>query len=182
MVPSISSGTIDGTEWIGPAADLGKGLHKVCKYYYYPGWHEPGTCLEAFINLKSWGALDNNLKRLVEVCCAKSNSMIASEFFVRNSFAIKKLRDEYNVNFKKYSKKLLKDLKRKADEVNADIANKDPEAKKLFDNIIKFREMFMFWSDYSEKFSWSRDYNFDGNQVTNEGYQKVSKEALVEEK
>ena len=37
------------------------------------------------------------------------------------------------------------------DEVNADIANKDPEAKKLFDNIIKFREMFMFWSDYSEK-------------------------------
>ena len=70
---------------------------------------------------------------------------------IRNSFAIKKLRDEYNVNFKKYSKKLLKDLKKRADEVNADIANKDPEAKKLFDNIIKFREMFVFWSDYSEK-------------------------------
>ena len=35
VVPAISSGTIDGTEWIGPAADLGKGLHKVCKYYYY---------------------------------------------------------------------------------------------------------------------------------------------------
>ena len=44
VVPAISSGTIDGTEWIGPAADLGKGLHKVCKYYYYPGWYEPGTC------------------------------------------------------------------------------------------------------------------------------------------
>ena len=29
VVPAISSGTIDGTEWIGPAADLGKGLHKV---------------------------------------------------------------------------------------------------------------------------------------------------------
>ena len=24
VVPSITSGTIDGTEWIGPAADLGK--------------------------------------------------------------------------------------------------------------------------------------------------------------
>ena len=68
-------------EWIGPAADLGKGLHKVCKYYYYPGWHEPGTCLEAFINLKAWNILDNDLKRLVEVCCMKSNSAIASEFF-----------------------------------------------------------------------------------------------------
>ena len=80
VVPAISSGTIDGTEWIGPAADLGKGLHKVCKYYYYPGWHEPGTCLEAFINLKSWNSLDNDLKRLVEICCMKSNSSIASEF------------------------------------------------------------------------------------------------------
>ena len=35
VVPAITSGTIDGTEWIGPAADLGKGLHKVCDYYYY---------------------------------------------------------------------------------------------------------------------------------------------------
>ena len=92
VVPAISSGTIDGTEWIGPAADLGKGLHKVCKYYYYPGWHEPGTCLEAFINLKAWNILDNDLKRLVEVCCMKSNSAIASEFFARNSFAIKNLK------------------------------------------------------------------------------------------
>ena len=92
VVPAISSGTIDGTEWIGPAADLGKGLHKVCKYYYYPGWHEPGTCLEAFINLKSWNLLDNDLKRLVEVCCMKSNSAIAAEFFARNSFAIKSSR------------------------------------------------------------------------------------------
>ena len=34
----------------------------------------------------------------------KSNSSIASEFFARNSFAIKKLKDEYNVNFVKYPK------------------------------------------------------------------------------
>ena len=151
VVPAISSGTIDGTEWIGPAADLGKGLHKVCKYYYYPGWHEPGTCLEAFINLKNWNQLDNDLKRLVEVCCAKSNSMIASEFFVRNSFAIKKLRDEYNVNFKKYSKDLLKDLKNKSDEVTRGLADQDSDGKKILENILKYREMFMFWSDYSEK-------------------------------
>ncbi len=151
VVPAISSGTIDGTEWIGPAADLGKGLHKVCKYYYYPGWHEPGTCLEAFVNLKNWNQLDNNLKKLVEACCAKSNSMIASEFFVRNSFAIKKLRDEYNVNFKKYSKELLQKLKKQSDEVSNNLADQDSDGKKIFENIIKYREMFMFWSDYSEK-------------------------------
>ena len=151
VVPAISSGTIDGTEWIGPAADLGKGLHKVCKYYYYPGWHEPGTCLEAFINLKYWNLLSNDLKRLVEVCCIKSNALIASEFFARNSFAIKKLKDDYNVDFVKYPDDLLKSLRKKSFEVVSNYAEKDEMGKKILENIIKFRKLYMFWSDYSEK-------------------------------
>lgn len=151
VVPAISSGTIDGTEWIGPAADLGKGLHKVCKYYYYPGWHEPGTCLEAFINLKYWNKLDNNLKKLVSTCCANSNLSIAAEFFIRNSFAIKKLSDEYNVNFKKYPKDLLIKLKKQSDEITQNLAGQDPIGTKILDNILKHREIFMFWSNYSEK-------------------------------
>ena len=51
------------------------------------------------------------VKRLIEVCCIKSNSSIASEFFVRNSFAIKKLKEDYDVTFVKYSKELLNSLK-----------------------------------------------------------------------
>ena len=121
------------------------------KYYYYPGWHEPCTCLEAFINLNSWNLLDNDLKRLVEVCCMKSNSAIASEFFARNSFAIKKLKDEYNVNFVKYPKDLLKILNQRSDEVVRDYANKDKLGKKILDSIITYRKLFIFWSDYSEK-------------------------------
>ena len=151
VVPAISSGTIDGTEWIGPAADLGKGLHKVCKYYYYPGWHEPGTCLEAFINLKSWNDLNNDLKRLVEICCMKSNSAIASEFFARNSFAMKKLNDEFKVNFVKYPQKLLKTLNERSNEVVFEYANKDNLGRKILTSISKYRKLFMFWSDYSEK-------------------------------
>ena len=64
--------------------------------------------------------------------------MIASEFFVRNSFAIKKLRDEYNVNFKKYSKDLLKKLKNKSDEVTRNLAEQDPDGKKILENILKY--------------------------------------------
>ena len=143
VVPAISSGTIDGTEWIGPAADLGKGLHKVCKYYYYPGWHEPGTCLEAFINLKYWNKLDNNLKKLVSTCCAKSNSSIAAEFFIRNSFSIKKLKDDYNVNFKKYPKDLLIKLKKQSDEITQNLASQDPKGTQILDNILKHREIFL---------------------------------------
>jgi len=150
VVPAITSGTIDGTEWIGPAADLGKGLHKVCDYYYYPGWHEPGTCLESFINLDSWNKLSSGLQKLVETSCAKSNSMIASEFFARNCFAVKKLKDQYNVSFMRYNDKVLKLLKRRSDEVVSEIAANDKLSKELFENIISFRELAIFWSHYSE--------------------------------
>ena len=151
VVPAITSGTIDGTEWIGPAADLGKGLHEVCKYYYYPGWHEPGTCLEAFINKSAWNRLDNDLKRLVEIACMKSNTNIASEFYARNCYAMKKLRDEFNVNFVRYENKTLQLLRRKSDEVISDIANRNNSSKKILNNILEFRKIAMFWSHYSEK-------------------------------
>ena len=48
VLPALTTGAIDGTEWIGPAADLAKGLFRVCDNYYYPGWHEPATILDAF--------------------------------------------------------------------------------------------------------------------------------------
>tara|TARA_Y100001968_G_C19405412_1_gene743370 strand:- start:863 stop:1957 length:1095 start_codon:yes stop_codon:yes gene_type:complete len=150
VVPAITSGTIDGTEWIGPAADLGKGLHKVCSYYYYPGWHEPGTCLEAFINLQSWEKLSKSLQRLVATSCARSNSYIASEFFARNCFAVKKLREEFKVTFMRYNDLTLKVLKKRSDDVISQIASKDNLSKKIFDNIISFRKLAIFWSHYSE--------------------------------
>ncbi len=150
VVPAITSGTIDGTEWIGPAADLGKGLHKVCKYYYYPGWHEPGTCLEAFINLKSWEKLSKSLQKLIEISCVKSNTFIASEFFARNCFAVKKLKEDHNVLFKRYTNSTLKVLKQRSDEVVSQIASKDQTSKKIFDNIMSFRKLAISWSHFSE--------------------------------
>ena len=50
--------------------------------------------------------LNNDLKKLVEVCFIKSNTTIASEFFARNSFAIQRLKSEFGVDFVKYPKNL----------------------------------------------------------------------------
>ena len=104
-----------------------------------------------FINLKSWNLLDNDLKRLVETCCIKSNSAIASEFFARNSFAMKRLNDEFKVNFVKYPKELLKSLRKRSVDVVSDYANKDKLGRRIHDSIIEYRKLFMFWSNYSEK-------------------------------
>jgi TRAP-type mannitol/chloroaromatic compound transport system substrate-binding protein len=42
IFPALQSGAIDGAEWIGPYNDLALGFYQVCRYYYSPGYHEPG--------------------------------------------------------------------------------------------------------------------------------------------
>ena len=76
---------------------------------------------------------------------------IASEFYARNCYAMKKLRDEFNVNFVRYENKTLQLLRRKSDEVISDIANRNNSSKKILNNILEFRKIAMFWSHYSEK-------------------------------
>ena len=65
ILPALQSGRIDATEFVGPYNDLALGLYKNAKYYYYPGWHEPATCLDCFINLEAWEALSDDLKAIV---------------------------------------------------------------------------------------------------------------------
>ncbi|MBU1343152.1 MAG: TRAP transporter substrate-binding protein DctP, partial [Proteobacteria bacterium] len=77
---NLERGVIDATEWVGPFHDLKLGFHKAAKYYYYPGWHELGTGLEAMVNLDAWNTLPNDLKAIVEAATYKSNMWMLSEF------------------------------------------------------------------------------------------------------
>ena len=64
-MPSLQQGVIDATEWVAPWVDVISGFHKVAKYYYGPGIHEPGTANELLINKKSWEELPESLKIMI---------------------------------------------------------------------------------------------------------------------
>ena len=68
IVPSLKSGALDASEWIGPWADMAAGLHKAVNYYYYPGFHEPGTGEMLGVNLGVWESLNDSDRRLIELC------------------------------------------------------------------------------------------------------------------
>ena len=54
---ALQTGAIDATEWVGPYDDEKLGLNKIAKFYYYPGWWEPGSTFELQINLNEWNKL-----------------------------------------------------------------------------------------------------------------------------
>jgi TRAP-type mannitol/chloroaromatic compound transport system substrate-binding protein len=55
---ALERGVIDAAEWIGPHDDMQIGLHKTARYYYYPGWHEPGTTHDFGFNKKAYEERD----------------------------------------------------------------------------------------------------------------------------
>src|SRR5690606_28795988 len=57
LFTALQTGSIDATEWVGPYNDVAFGLHQAARYYYYPGWQEPGPAMEIFVNQRAWESL-----------------------------------------------------------------------------------------------------------------------------
>ena len=64
---------------------------------------------------------------------------------------MQRLNNEFKVNFVKYPKELLKSLRKRSVDIVSDYANEDKLGRKIYDSIIEYRKLFMFWSNYSEK-------------------------------
>jgi len=148
---SLQSGAIDATEWVGPYNDLAFGLHKAARYYYYPGWHEPGTTLEAFINKKAFEALPADLQSIVMNACRVANQDMLAEYTSRNNAALHTLVTEHKVDLRRFPDEVLKKLRELSDEVVAEVAAKDPMSKKVYDSFKSFRDQAIAWHDVSER-------------------------------
>jgi TRAP-type mannitol/chloroaromatic compound transport system substrate-binding protein len=151
LFTAMQSGTIDATEWVGPYNDLAFGFYKVAKFYYYPGWHEPGTTLEALINKEAFEALPNDLQAIVKNACEIANHEMLAEYASRNNDALEALINKHNVELRRFPDDVLNELRQLSDQVVKELAGKDALAKEVFDSFSSYREKAMNWSNYSER-------------------------------
>ena len=148
---SLKTGAIDATEWVGPYNDLAFGLYKAAKYYYYPGWHEPGTTLEALINQKAYDTLPKDLQSIVTQACKVVNQDMLSEYTARNQVALETLVNKHKVDLRKLPDEVLGKLKGLSNDVIAEVASKDKHAKKVYQSFNKFKQQVKSWTDISER-------------------------------
>lgn len=148
---SLERGVIDATEWIGPYHDYIMGFHKVAKYYYYPGWHEPGPTLEMFVNKDAFEELPPDIQEMVRTTSAKYNMLVLSEFEAKNNLYLKKILDESNVQLKQFPEEVLLKLKSNANIVLDEITQSDAFSKKVYENLVKFKSQITSWNNISEK-------------------------------
>jgi TRAP-type mannitol/chloroaromatic compound transport system substrate-binding protein len=151
LFTSLKSGAIDATEWVGPYNDMAFGLHKAAKYYYYPGWHEPGTTLEAVINEKAFMALDKDLQSIVKNACKVVNQDMMTEFAAKNGEALDTLVNVHKVDLRRLPDDVLAKLKVLSREVVNELAASSPAAKKISASYEKFYTQVKAWDEISEK-------------------------------
>lgn len=155
LFTALQTGVIDATEWVGPYNDLTFGFQQTAKYYYYPGWHEPGSMLELLINKDAWDSLPKHLQVIIETASKAVNQDILDEYTARNNKALRELVDVHGVELRRLPDDVISEFKIIANEILEENASEDETVNKVYQSYLKFK-----------------------NEVSE--YHKVSEDAFVE--
>jgi TRAP-type mannitol/chloroaromatic compound transport system substrate-binding protein len=148
---NLDRGVIDATEWVGPLHDNRMGFYQAAKYYYYPGWHEPGTYLEYFFNKKAYESLPKDLQVILDTACMANELWCLAQFDARNGAALVELLSKHKVQLLKYPDSVMKALRKLSKEVVAEQAAKDAMSKKVSAAFEAFQNQVGPWYTVSEK-------------------------------
>jgi TRAP-type mannitol/chloroaromatic compound transport system substrate-binding protein len=148
---NLERGVIDATEWVGPLHDLRMGFYQAAKYYYYPGWHEPGTYLEYFFNKKAYESLPKDLQHIVDIACGENEHWVLTQFDAQNGAALQELIFKHKVQLEQFPAEVLNGLQKLAGEVVEEEAAKTPIATKVNESFKKFQKVVGTWGTISEK-------------------------------
>ncbi len=137
---ALQTGVIDATEWVGPYNDMAFGLHKAARYYYYPGWHEPGPTLELIVNKPLWDTLGDDLKAIITVAAQAANLDMHSEYSYRNAAAFQQLSDDPEIEIRQFPQAVLDELARVTDEQLEQMATRGDLARRAWDSYRSYRD------------------------------------------
>ncbi|RMH45184.1 MAG: TRAP transporter substrate-binding protein [Gammaproteobacteria bacterium] len=148
---ALERGAIDAAEWVGPYNDLAFGLHKAAKYYYYPGWHEPGSVMEALINEKALKALPEDLQAVVLNACLIANQDMLAAFMQANFEALQTLQKTHGVQLRKLPDDVLARLKSISEEVVRESIEGDTMGQRIYQSYREFMNNVRGWTALSEQ-------------------------------
>ncbi|MET1255279.1 TRAP transporter substrate-binding protein [Aliikangiella maris] len=149
---ALEMGRIDAAEFVGPYNDLAFGFYKAAKYYYYPGWQEPGTTLEALINQQAYAALPEDLQQIVKSACLIANEDILAEFTEKNSDALKTLVEKHGVQVKRLPQAVLDHLEQISEKLVEEQAQANELSRRIYDSYLNFKNKSKVWKTMKQGF------------------------------
>jgi len=144
---ALQLGTIDATEFAMPSSDENFGLYQVAKYYYLPGWHEPSSIVDLFVNLDVWNGLSDQHRALLEMACGESlrDTMARGESL--QAPALRRMQEQHGVHIMTWPPEILGAYRQAWEEVVAEESEANPMFKKVYDSYSSFRENYSIWRE-----------------------------------
>ncbi|MBN8920362.1 MAG: TRAP transporter substrate-binding protein, partial [Rhizobiales bacterium] len=135
IYPALEKGTIDAAEWVGPYDDEKLGFYKVAPYYYYPGWWEGGTAIHFMFNIGKFEELPKVYQGVLRAAAGYTNVEQTARYDARNPQGLKRLVAN-GAQLRPFSQAIMEASYKAAQEVYAEISAKNPEFKKVYENMI----------------------------------------------
>ena len=140
LFTALQTGVIDATEWVGPYNDLTFGFHQAAKYYYYPGWHEPGPMLELLINKDAWESLPKHLQVIIETASKAVNQDMLDEYLAKNNQALTELVNVHGVELRKLPDDVIEEFRKISNKILNDLSEEDETIAKVYSSYLKFKK------------------------------------------
>jgi TRAP-type mannitol/chloroaromatic compound transport system substrate-binding protein len=135
---ALDRGAIDAAEWVGPYDDEKLGLNRAARFYYYPGWWEPGPTLDLMINVDQWKRLPKEFQEALKSACAEANIAMLAKYDAKNGPAFERISKSNAL--RPYSREILAAAEKASIELFEEIAAKDATYKSVFAGWSRFRD------------------------------------------
>jgi len=146
IFPALERGAIDATEFSMPRIDAKLGFHKITKFNYFPGWHQPSTLFELLINKDVYDELSDVAKKQIEVACQANITTTLAEGEATNYAAMVDNTENNGVTIKQWSPEMLEAFQTSWDEVAKEMAAEDEFFNKVWTDLSEYREGYGVWS------------------------------------
>ena len=150
LFTALQTGVIDATEWVGPYNDLTFGFHQAAKYYYYPGWHEPGPMLELLINKDAWDSLPTHLQVIIETASKAVNQDMLDEYLAKNNQALTELVNVHGVELRKLPDDVIEEFRKISNKILNDLSEEDEVIAEVYSSYLKFKKDVSAYHEISE--------------------------------
>jgi TRAP-type mannitol/chloroaromatic compound transport system substrate-binding protein len=146
---ALQTGAIDASEWVGPYDDEKLGLNKIAKFYYYPGWWEPGSTFELQINLNEWNKLPPQYQEAIKTAAYESNTTMLARYDARNNEALQRLVSS-GVRLRPYSEEILQAAAKASFALYDEFAAQDVDFKAVYEQWKQFRDRIYAWDKLNQ--------------------------------
>lgn len=147
---NLISGAIDATEWVGPWNDAAMKFYEAAKYYYFPGYHEPGAMLAAGINKDFWESLSRSDQVMVEAAASMENDVMMAEYNAKNGAALAKLLKEQGVQLREFNDEIYDAFGEATKEVFAETVQHSALARRIHESFVKARTDIGGWQKIAD--------------------------------